>query len=524
MALKRSTEIYKTLKIVLVMLVFAATQTTLHPLEQKQAGGQEVPMALRILQNGVAVDNLQRQDIKLLIDGAPQAISGWQSVKKMVGVPGAESRRLFVLIFHLNEYPANMSLALDKLFHDLMRDNDRLLVLTNQATLLIENLTDRGKSAAAVETFVKEQAGRFQQTLKNERENLLKLIARITDDYSRITANIHRHYHMKALKLSLDEYLSLVREYKQRYLLPDPGLFSGLCPQLAGIPGEKWIMVFWQLSDIPKLPAQSRKFISNLVNDYQGSALLDENKYSDLFRRWVGDFDDVFTGASAFPGPDIYNFFAGLETTLHAFYIPPLDPALDKDAHFRHVAEQGKEILTGLARNSGGLFQTLVEPENDMAAIAGKTDSYYILNFRPVSGTRKIKISLPDKKMSAWFDPLTVVGRIKECKAQNDLSEKQIEVQNLVLQNRKLAFTIVHFLQDAPKKEKKDRLFVRVYLKEGLGRRVFDQSRNVVPEQAEIAMSLDLKGVPPGGYEIVIETVDLLTGKTHIHVLNAQLE
>jgi hypothetical protein len=216
--------------------------------------------------------------------------------------------------------------------------------------------------------------------------------------------------------------------------------------------------------------------------------------------------------------------FAGLETTLHAFYISPPDPALDKDAHFRHVAEQGKEILAGLARNSGGLFQTLVEPENDMTAIAGKTDSYYILNFRPVSGTGKIKISLPDKKMSAWFDPLTAVGRIKECKTQNDFSEKQIEVQNLVLQNRKLAFTIVHFLQDAPKKEKKDRLFVRVYLKDGLGRRVFDQSRNVVPVQAEIAMSLDLKGVPPGGYEIVIETVDLLTGKTHIHVLNAQLE
>jgi hypothetical protein len=510
--------------ILLAALIFILGAIDLCALKSNQTGEQEIQVAVRVLRDGVAIDNLQKQDVELLIDGAPHAISGWRNMKKVIGPPATGSQRLFVLIFHLNEYPANMSPALDKLFHDLLQDNDRLLVLTNQATILIENLADRERSKADVEAFVKEQARRFQQTLDIERKNLLKLIDRITSDYGRITANIHPHYYMKAFKLSLDEYIALLREYKQRYLLPDPSLFSTLCTQLAGNPCEKWIIAFWQISDIPQFPRESKEIIARVVADFQESEMIDQNNYGNLFKRWLIDVEDVFFGKSTFPGPDIYNLFAGLETTFHAFLVSPVDAAAHKDADFKHVTEQCKEILTGLAKNSGGLFRTLTEPDNDMAAIAEKTDSYYILNFRPVSEYKKVRIQLPDKTAFTWFDPLPAGERKKECQAQNDSMEKQTELRDVTLQNRKLAFKIVHFLQDSTGKESNNKIFVRVFLKDGKGRKIFDQSRNFVPQKSEIVVRLDLPDVPVGRYSIEIEVGDWRTGKTQIHVLNRQLE
>ncbi len=512
------------LSIVLAALISAPGPAILRASKGTQPGTQEIGITLRIIQDGAALESLREQDVELLIDGAPQAISGWRNVKRRIGAPPASSPRSFVLVFHLHECPDNLGPALGKLFNDLLRDHDRLLVLANQGTLLIDDLTDRGKSAAFVEAFVKEQARRFRQTLEKERENLTKLIEKITSDYTRVTANIHRHYYMKGFKLSLDEYLTFLRKYKQRYLLPAPGLFAGLCPQLAGSSGEKWIIAFWQVSEIPKIPRKSRELIARVVTDFQESTMLDENDYGNLFKRWLIDAEDVFTGKSAFPSPGLYNFFAGFETTLHAFYVAPLDPSAEKDADFKRVAGQAQEILAGLAENSGGLFREFAEPASDMAAVADKTDSYYALSFRPASGYKKIKIHLPDKKLSAWFDPLRTGEREKECQAQINPREKQIELRDVAVQDRKLSFKIVHFFHDVAEKGSKNRVFARVFLKDGQDRKVFDQSKNFVPQKNEIAVRLDLPGVPAGGYVITIEVGDWLTGKTHIRILDAQLE
>ena len=226
----------RTWHIALAALIALVAVNPLHALEKDQVREQDVRAALRVFQDGAAIGNLEKPGVELLVDGAPQAISGWQNVTKKIAAPASEPR-LFVLIFHLDQYPANLSSALGKLFQGFLRDNDRLLVLANQATLLIENLTDRGKSAADVEAFVKEQARRFRQTLESERNNLLKIIGKMVSDYVRVTANVHRHYYMKGFNASLEGYLSLLQEYKQRYLLPAPDLFSGLCKQLSGIPG-----------------------------------------------------------------------------------------------------------------------------------------------------------------------------------------------------------------------------------------------------------------------------------------------
>lgn len=116
--------------------------------------------------------------------------------------------------------------------------------------------------------------------------------------------------------------------------------------------------------------------------------------------KWLKDVDIVYTSKSTFPGADIYNLFAGLESTVHAFYIPPRDKQAYKDTDFNQVTEQSKEILAGLAENSGGLFRTAAEPESDMAAIAAKVDSYYVLNSPPFPEKEKLQSACPIKRYS----------------------------------------------------------------------------------------------------------------------------
>jgi hypothetical protein len=512
------------LPFLLVVLAAVLDVTALRAAEQDRGGELEMQVAVRVFRDGAAVDNLREQDIELLIDGAPQAVSGWRNAKKRIGALAESSPRFFVLIFHLHEYPANLGQALTKLFHDLLRNDDRLLVVANQASLLIDRLTDWEKSAATVETFVKEQTRRFRQALETDRKNLAELIEKITSDYTRVTANIHRHYYMKGFKLSLEEYLLFIRQYKQRYLVPSPGLFSGLRPQLAENRGEKWIIAFWQVSEVPKIPKKNKDLVTRVFSDFQASDWYDENNYGNLIKRWLIEAESVFSEADAFPGPDIYNLFAGFAATLHAFYVPPPERAIEKDAEFRHVASQAQEILADLAKNSGGLFREFTEPENDMAAIAEKSDSYFIVNFNPVSAYKKVRINPADKKMSLWFDAVGAGGREAENRSPSSLLDAQIDLRDVALQKRALAFKIVHFLQESDTAKSGNKILVRICLKDGQERKVFDQSRYLVPKKNELAVNLDLPHLPAGRYTVVIEVGDWLTGKTHTRILNAQLD
>ena len=502
---------------VLIILISLMGAAIVCASEENLRRQQEMGIALRVFRDGSVPDGLREQDIELLVDGAPHAISGLRNAKKKIGAPAAPSPRFFVLVFHLHEYPANLSQALAKLFRDLLRNDDRLLVVADQASLLIDLSTDWEKNAATVETFVKEQTRRFRQALETDRKELAKIISKITSEYTRVTANIHRHYYQKAFYWYLEEYLSLLRQYKRRYLLPAPGLFSGLRPQLAENRGEKWIIAFWQVSEIPRIPRQSKELVRQVFPDLEASDKLDENNFGNLIEKWLIDAESVFSEADVFPAPDICNLFAGFAATLHAFYVPPPEQSIEQEADFMRVARQAREILTGLATNSGGLFREFREPENDMAAIAEKEDSYFVVNISPVPAYKEVRIRPADKKMSLWFDSSsgdTPSGSLN----------MSIDLRNVVLQRRAVAFRIVHFLQDPDHAKSGNKILVHVCLKDGQERKLFDQSRYLVPKMNEIAVNLDLPRLPAGRYTVVIEVGDWLTGKTFTRILNAQLE
>lgn len=515
----------KSLPVALAALSLLAGPVFARDQRRARSPERDMEIPLRVLRGGRVPDGLLAEDVQLLVDGAPRAISSWRRIERRIGAPPGPEPRFFALLFHLNACPDGLGPAIGKLVRGLLRDNDRLLVVAGQATLFLDDLSGREECAAAVEAFVREHAGRFQRLVQQEREALAREIETITSDYSRVTANIHRHYYMKSFQLSLNEHLSRLRKYRQRYLLPAPSLLYGLCPQLSGNAGEKWIVAFWQTPEIPRIPRKSRDLIAGLAADFQASAMLDENDYGLRFKRWLGEAETVFTGRSDFPGPDLYNLLAGSEATFHAFYLPPGDPALERDAEYQRAAGQAQGILAGLAENSGGLFRAFAEPEGDMAALGEKTDSYFILGFPPGAGYKNVNIRPVDSAASAWLAPRVDGGPEAGCRGERALAQAAtIGLRDVTLQKRRLAFRIVRFLQGGEAGTGGGKVLVRVILKDGAGRRAFDQSQAIVPLGDEITVNLDLPETLAGKHTVIIEVGDAATGSSHARLLNARLE
>jgi hypothetical protein len=478
-------------------------------------------LKVRVFAEKKPVSHLKKEDFILYEDKVLQTIDNVIISKgKIKGVlQPAPSSRCFVLLFDISDYSSQLQNGLTTFFNHFPQANDQLLIAANDQTLFFNNLSDKKKTLSAIRQFLSEQSSQTKQRMfadLNAIENLMNLIrARSSRETERHGQGaVHLHYYMKYIKFSIEQYITALQDYKKKYLVPDISKYYYLLTPLEKINQEKWVIRFYRMPEIPKLSGKNRRMIKKLVDDLRDSDWKDENYYSELFTKMLGQIDNLFNHADDFPVEAMSRLFYKLGAVFHAVTLNTGSDKVSHDHKHRELLVDIENYWREIARRTGGI-EGPVETAAD--TIRSTEDVYYTLTYTPKNPGKhgEFNVEVKDKNYKVYFeDAFATVDFSQYLKTGKDSQSPAVRLKNVTFKNKRLALTITGFLVQKTNKEKAGRIAARIYIIDNRENKIlFHQGKTMLPQKYTVNISLSFQWLKKGSYEIGIHVNDLLTGK-----------
>jgi len=492
----------------------------------------EVPV--RVFLDGVPLAGLQKEDFRLFEGKLPQQINGfYQRRKKMrveridlLAARGAAepAPRYFVLCFRILDYNEALSRGMDYFFRHVLRERDQLLVLVNERTLLLNQDVWQVKRREILEQVLQEEAVKARQELE-----VFFLRVQKDIDQARLRALLEREAHTISLAQvlgMLQDYLNVWQEFKKKYLLPDLDKFYNFARHLQNIRAEKWVLNFFQIEVFPKMRFSGplRRQIDDLVMAWAGAGGTAE-QFSREIVRTLDAIDRALNMAGEFPVEEIGKMLIRVDTTYHCFISSAGAEGMSADLEFRQVASDLENSLRAITKSSGGDVVFSGDIGSALHAIGEKEDIYYVLTYEPKSRARaeKVKIEVNRPRCQLFYDDQIRSDYIAEYLEKKKAEDPTLQLDRISLSGSRLQLGISSFKMLAGKTKKSGQLKVAIRIRDGQDRVLYDQGRVLAAQEATVALAVDFTFLPPGRYLFLVEVSDVLTGRTVMDTLLADV-
>jgi hypothetical protein len=491
----------------------------------------EVPV--RVFMGGEPRDNLQKGDFQLYEDGKLQEINGFSLRRKKMNVhsvamqadqgSAASAPRYFVLVFRILEYNKQLQKGLDYFFADILRDQDQLLILANDRTLVLNRDVWQVKRREIVDQVLREEAVKARQELEAYFQQVRHDI-----DQNRLLIQWDNTSQFRAPPVIglLERYLDVWRDFKRKYLVPDLDKFYNFAHHLEKIKAEKWVLNFYQVEMFPKMKigGSIRRQIDSMAVDLesQGSAA---THFGRAIRRLLETIDHESDLANEFPAEQIGKMLIRVDTTYHCFISRVTREGLSEDLEYKKVASDLENSLREITLRSGGEVTSTGDIGSALHAIEDKEDIYYVLTYAPQSpGHRgKIKIKINDARARLLYDDNLRSDYIAEYVQKRKLADPAIQLQGLSFAEGKLHFNISDFRMEEEKKKPAGQLVVVLRIRDSRNVLVYDNSRSINAREKTISTTIGFDWLAAGRYIFFIEVHDLLGGRTAMDVLPVEI-
>ena len=492
----------------------------------------EVPV--RVLSDGQSVAGLAREDFQIFEGGTLQVINGFHALHKQMkgaAVDKVETERplgrYFVLVFHTYDFNPQLEDGLSALFEDILQPDDQLLVMVHDQVRFFERLGTDGRVQAEVNKVVKEESQKaFYQmlsTLKSiEREvNITKFRMTLRDSGAKSLYSIGAT--QDYVKRFLQNYLDAWRGFKRRYLTLDIDKFYYFSRHLEKIRSKKWVLNFYQLEMFPQIAfggdveRSLRDFIDHLANSTDATSLA----YATMIRQTLNDIHKEMNVSDSFSTEDVSKMFYKVNTTFHSFFIRTFKDSENSELQFKNVATDIENSMRDLTRKTGGELLASTDIRGSLDTIVEKADDYYVLTYEPSDPKKigKIKVVVQGKKYDILYDNNIRADYINDFLKKKELENPMVKITELSFQKKKLAFVIRDFSQAKLKNETSGLLMVRIRIKNDREQSLFDQSKSLQSAKKTFSLSLDFDFLQPGKYDIIVDVLDQVSGKSCSEVI-----
>jgi len=485
----------------------------------------EVPV--RVLDKDKPVTDLKKEDFNLFEDNKKVQINGFYLKRKQINVTTTEETgsqqlaiapkpRVFVLTFSITDFNENLRQAIDHLFNNVLRKEDRLMLLVNEKTLEYKNLEDRDKIKNELLSNLREES-------QTARKKLLKYI-----NYVETYLNVHdfktkvsrRDEPADRLIQFLQKYLVTWKDYKNNYLTPRTDRFYYFARYLEKIKAEKWVLNFYQFELFPNIKIGSNTY--NIIRD-TAQALIETDdavKYGqgkNLLNLVSENISEMNVGGG-FPVEDISKLFYKVDATFHSFYIKSTVSRGKDDLDYQEISSDVEKILKDITRVTGGENITSNDLVKSIDTVSTVEDAYYMLTYVPSNPKKagKIKITLNNKKFKLLYDNNFREDYITTYLANLEKTTQTptVKITDFSFKDKTLAFTIKDFVMQDINKVKSGILKVRIRLTDKDSRMLFDQEKILTAQKKELTISLNtFKTITPGEYTFILDATDAGTGK-----------
>jgi hypothetical protein len=494
----------------------------------------EVPV--RVLYKKKPVTNLSKDDFMVYENNKRMEINGFfLKRKKIKSTVSSEVTlkeasplpRTFVLVFSITDFNQHIKRAVEHLFENIFRPNDRLLIFANDKTIRYANLKNKDEIKRQLLTDLKEESYKVRRRLIsyiNKVETYLNM-----HDFRR-RFHIRRDLRPERLISFLKKYLLTWNDYKKKYLTPPVDRFYYFSRYLEEVKTEKWVFNFYQFDLFPKINLDSqtmnkiREISTQLINSREAGAHSMGRLINTLLNKLLVDLNVN----SGFPTEDISKLFYKVDAAFHSFFIKNTERISMSDLEYEEVASDIEKTLKEITDITGGQNITSNNLVQSIDTVSESEDIYYILTYVPQDPEKagKLKIKVKNKKYRVLYDDNFRADYINEYiqRLEEKIKVPEIKIENFSFQGKVLVFTIKDYLMKETGSNPVGRMKVRIRLTnsdEAL--MLYDQEKICIAKKNEMKVSLGaFKRIARGEYHFFIDATDLFTGKkanTHHNIV-----
>ncbi|MCJ7526448.1 MAG: hypothetical protein MUP71_14680 [Candidatus Aminicenantes bacterium] len=492
----------------------------------------EVPV--RVFANGQSISGLNKEDFEISEDGRAQQINGFYFFHKKINAdpetleglsPDQKSvGRYFVLIFRIYDCNEDLEKGLAYLFDSILQPEDQVFVMANNRTLMIDKLaTEPGAQEKILELLRSESQGAHNQML-----SALRSIEQSVDMTKfRVTLRSPNSLGPDYVNGFLDMYLKVWQDFKRRFLSLELDKFYYFSRHLQNIKKEKWVLNFYQLEQFPKIAIDSemQRILRNYVRSLEESdnpTLIAQGR---IINKLMQNIEMEMLVAKDFPSEEVSKLFYKVNATFHSFFIRGLFDSGNQELQFRDVASDIENSLKALTEATGGTLTTSNKIAEALASVSEKSDDYYVLTYEPTSRKKigNIKVKVKGKRYDVLYDNNIRADYISAYLKKKEAENPTVKITELSFQGGKLSFAIGDFSMARVNGETAGMLAVRIRVKNADGQSFFDQNKTLQTDKKRISLSLNFNFLAADKYDIIVDVLDQVSGKTCTEVIQPQV-
>lgn len=494
----------------------------------------EVPV--RVLYKNKPVTTLSKDDFIVYEDNKKMEINGFFLKRKKLKATGSKQvnleqgstpPRTFVLVFSITDFNDHIKKAVEHLYEDIFRSNDRVLIFANDKTLRHDNLENKDELKRQLLTDLKEESYKVRRRLIN----YINKIETYLNMYDfRVRFYVRRDLRPERLIAFLKKYLLTWNEYKRKYLTPPVDRFYYFSRYLEEVNTEKWVFNFYQFDLFPKINLDSetmnkiREIATQLINSREAGSHSMGRLINTLLNQMLVDLNV----SSGFPTEDISKLFYKVDAAFHSFFIKNKERVSLNDMEYEEVASDIENTLKEITDITGGQNITSNNLVKSIDTVSELEDIYYILTYVPQDPEKagKLKIKVKNKKYKVLYDNNFRADYINEYieKLEEKIKVPEIKIEDFSFRGKVLVFTVKDYMMKETGKNAVGRMKVRIRLTDGDELlNLYDQEKICIAKNNEMKVSLGaFKRIARGEYHFFIDATDLLTGKkanTHHNIV-----
>jgi hypothetical protein len=483
-----------------------------------------VQLPVRVFFKGQPVDSLKKSDFKIFEGKDRQSINGFYIKRKIITpyfqrnrISQGSPSRYFVLVFQLSDYNQQLQEGLDYLFNFFLTSNDHLLVFINQKSLSYEPLQDKYLALVKITQLLKQQA----KEARKHMVTYLKAIENELNGFKEITkwrpASSPSGYKIP-LKNCMEKYLSILKEYRTRFLTPDIENYYRLSKLLKGIKKEKWVIHFYQTPLFPTMTTKTRKWIEDSIEALSTSLRAEDKSFYRVMRRLMNRYEMARDVTKEFSGDKISKIFYDVDATFHSVIMPIRKEILSEDLQYESVNTKIHRLLKEICHKTGGDVSLSTDLRSALRKIKDIEDIYYMITYAPknLQNTAKVKVLTSNKNHQVIYNENIRASAIN----QNPLKEPQLapdsslEIKNTFLKDKKLYLEITGFRTIKTADQYRGSININITIKDINNQVLYNKSNTLSTRKATINLSIAFNWLKKGSYTISVEAKDLLSGDT----------
>jgi hypothetical protein len=484
------------------------------PKQEVTVTAVEVPV--RVLRDGQAIKDLKKEDFKIYENGIKQEISVFEKISRKIGslTPGTVPAkamaklkpRLFILIFDIFDYTNAVGEAIDHFFTNIYREQDHLVIVTENRLLNIE----AGRDALAL-------AHSLKDSLKNYKfistKNILKAYDDLREEGDRLLLDLMSQTGIanwdQAINRFYDNYTRIWQMYRAQFLAPNPDLYQALLRRIHPIAADKWALCFEQRDLFPELKNEGplEKEINRLK---EGAVDPSGQAKARLIQVKQWQLQQEFDLAKNFPSDRLKNLFMEGGITFHLILMKSLKTIMSEDFSLREVNSEYENCFREISQSTGGYLTFSNKVLDALKEATEKEDYHYLLVYQPKGPVetrgKNIEVKVRQSGVSVY-----------SLKEYLNLAGPAITIADVGARAKALKFGLKNYAMRTSAKGRRGIAEVRVTLFDQQSNAAFSEGKILDLVKDELHITLNLGKLQAGAYFLVIEAVDKITNEKDVY-------